>query len=302
MDKVKKFCEKIIVPSKITKGIIISMLFSLVVSAIAAKCFRFVLLNDNQLLYLFSAMAQVIAGLLGLTLTSYTFFVGKFQQDADDKLQQDDSEYEAAKSLTRQYYGMIISISVVCGVTILACVLGIIFLSRGFFNGYAFIIDVSVCLFCVGFVSILFFGISILDPDKITKELAHEVLKFGIRYGSYDDSFKNMGVFLTHYISLEKIITEFATEIMKRFPASNRYKPYDEKPIKKPMILQSMDVLVRSEQISPDERAEINNLRKVRNALVHELDVHVSDKQCKLIAGIYGELKDRYSAYLERTA
>ena len=38
------------------------------------------LLNENQLLYLFSSMAQIIGGVFGLTLTAYVFFVDKFKE------------------------------------------------------------------------------------------------------------------------------------------------------------------------------------------------------------------------------
>ena len=297
MGKVNEYLKKVVMPSKIKMGIRIGMIGSLVASVIAAIYFRLVLLNEEQLLYLFFAMAQVIAGLFGLTLTAYTFFADKFQQQADD------SEYEAVTSLVNQYYGMIISISLICGVTILTCVLGIIFLSHSSVCWYAFIIDVSVCWFCVACVSILFFGISILDPEKIKKELSEKVLKFESQddneagKNNGQDSNANRDIeFLQHYISLEKTIIDFAEKILKSQTfqplQGNHYKQY-----KKPRVLQAMDILVRSEKISANKYEEINNLRQIRNALVHQMDVHVSTKQYECIVSLYNELHALYASY-----
>lgn len=304
MGKMKEYLKKVVMPSKIKMGIRISMTGSLLASVIAAIYFRLVLLNEEQLLYLFSAMAQVIAGLFGLTLTAYTFFADKFQQQADD------SEYEAVTSLVKQYYSMIIPISFICGVTILTCVLGIIFLSYGSVGWYAFIIDISVCWFCVGCVSILFFGISILDPEKIQKELSEKVLEFDKSDGQDDNkSGENTGQdgntsgdiefkFLQYYISLEKTIIDFAEKILEnrnqtfQLQEGNHYKQY-----KKPRILQAMDILLRSEKISVEKCKEINDFRQIRNALVHQVDVHVSQEQYKRIVSLYNDLHESYKNY-----
>ena len=61
----------------------------LVISVIAATLINAILvvsdiiifwLNENQFLYLFSCMAQVIGGVFGLTLTAYVFFVDNFRK------------------------------------------------------------------------------------------------------------------------------------------------------------------------------------------------------------------------------
>ena len=60
-------------------GIIGSAVLSIIASFLCHPKF---LLNENQLLYLFSSMAQIIGSVFGLTLTAYVFFVDKFRESA----------------------------------------------------------------------------------------------------------------------------------------------------------------------------------------------------------------------------
>ena len=106
-----------------SKILVVSVVVATILNAIffASETTIF-LLNENQLLYLFSAMAQVIGGVFGLTLTAYVFFVDKFKESTDG----DDTLYDAATSILSRYFRTLISLAICTGVIVLLCVFGII--------------------------------------------------------------------------------------------------------------------------------------------------------------------------------
>lgn len=60
-------------------------------------------LNENQVLYLYSTGAQVIAGLFGLTLAGYIFFNDRLEKE----VQADESLYDAVETLKRIITGLL---------------------------------------------------------------------------------------------------------------------------------------------------------------------------------------------------
>ena len=78
-------------------------------------------LNENQVLYLFSTGAQVVAGLFGLTLAGYTFLNDKLEKEAIN----DDPLYDAIEELRKIYYKMIKRIGIIGVISIALCMLNI---------------------------------------------------------------------------------------------------------------------------------------------------------------------------------
>lgn len=127
-------------------------------------CQPLLILNENQILYLFSTIAQVIAGIFGLTLAAYVFFLDKFKASA----QADETYYDATISLVYKYYLMFLLISIICGSVILSSILGISIINTSSNNAVivSFMINQTSILFIIEIISILFFGIMILNPEK----------------------------------------------------------------------------------------------------------------------------------------
>lgn len=244
-----------------------------------------VILNENQLLYLFSAMAQTIGGVFGLTLTAYVFFVDKFKESAKN----DDTYYEATAALLNRYFYILILIAVTCGATIIMCIVGIVVL-HNWIVVYPFIIDESVLLFLIGIISILVFGTMLLDPEKLDKEIA-KMKKQAEEYyqaaGSTESG--DFSDFLKTYNLLEKVIIEFAKECVKG--QTTYYQTY------KPQIIQSLKVLNKSEIINGALLSEINELRMYRNGLVHGVDFNVTQDACSRISEIYNALKHAFDIF-----
>jgi hypothetical protein len=102
--------------------VIIALIFGVPVS-LSSSWFS---LYENQSLYLFSTMAQVVAGLFGLTLTAYVFFADKLRAFS----QKEDDYYEAVDTLLSQYFRNLIIVAVVCWTSFFFSVFAIIMLSQ----------------------------------------------------------------------------------------------------------------------------------------------------------------------------
>lgn len=240
-------------------------------------------LNENQLLYLFSAMAQVVGAVFTLTLTAYVFFVGKFRESTNSE----EMYFDATTSILNKLFHSLIMISITCGLTILLCIVGIIFL-HNCDCVYNFVINESVFLFSICIVSTLFFGVMLLDPSKIDKEIvllkkkADEYFK-----GLNTDTPGDFSDFLKSYNMLEKTAIDFAEECTSN---QNNYN-------NKPHIIQSLKVLQQNEIINNRLFVEINELRMYRNALVHGMDFNVSQNICNRISEIQEALHRALSVY-----
>lgn len=147
-------------------AILLSCTTATVLSIIFTKHIHLFILNENQLLYLFSAMAQVMGSVFRLTLTAYVFFVDKFRKLTNG----DDTLYDAVIALLNSYFQSLIVLVAVCAVVIILCVIGIIDLQNGM-EIYSFIINESVQIFVIGIIAILIFGIMLLNPGKLDNKL-----------------------------------------------------------------------------------------------------------------------------------
>ena len=247
----------------------------------------FFALNENQLLYLFSLMAQVVASIFGLTLTAFVFFSEKFRESAKG----DDTYYDAIISLLNRFFLMLIIIAITCGVAIIFCVSGIIAL-HNWIALYPFIINESVFLFVISIISVLIFGMMLLDPGKLDKEIAKMKLAADQYYRDANSDETQLGDFrdfLKSYNSLENIIVSIAEQFMQT-PNYTTYTSNNPRKFK-PLIIQSLKALLAGGIINDHLYGELHNLRMYRNALVHGDDFTISLAVCNRIAEIEAALK-----------
>lgn len=272
--------------SLFSKILLLSLGISTILCVIFSVCCNVIfLLNENQLLYLFSAMAQVISGVFGLTLTAYVFFVDKFKESAKDN----DILYDATTTLLNRYFHNLILLAITCGLIIFLCIIGIIDL-HNWMVVYPFIINESVSLFLIGIVAVLTFGTMLLDPGKLDKEIK-KMKKSAEKYyqseaSSISGDFRD---FLKTYNLLEHLIIDFAEECIKE---RKDYR-YDYRP----QIIQSIKVLNLCQIINGSLMNEINELRMYRNGLVHGVDFNVTQDVCERISVIYNTLQHAFEVF-----
>ena len=243
------------------------------------------LLNENQLLYLFSSMAQIIGGVFGLTLTAYVFFVDKFKEST----QGDDTYYDATLAILRRFFQTLVTIAISCGLTILLCILGITAL-HNWTTVYPFIINQCVLLFVLSLISVLTFGGMLLDPDKLDKEVKRQLHLAAAN--TVTDKAGDFTEFLKYYNLLQEVIINFAKSLVYNKEVNIfEFRQY------KPQIIQSLRVLAIKEVINGTLREEIDNLRMYRNGLVHGINFSISQSVIDRVVKIYKAIDNAYEAY-----
>ena len=243
------------------------------------------LLNENQLLYLFSSMAQIIGSVFGLTLTAYVFFVDKFKEST----QGDDTYYDATLAILRRFYQTLVTIAISCGLTILLCILGITAL-HNWTTVYPFIINQCVLLFVLSLISVLTFGGMLLDPNKLDKEVERQLQH--ATANTVTDKAGDFTEFLKYYNLLQEVIINFAQSLVYNKEVNIfEFRQY------KPQIIQSLRVLAIKEVINGALREEIDNLRMYRNGLVHGINFSISQSVIDRVIRIYKAIENAYEAY-----
>jgi len=263
--------------------VIIALIFGVPVS-LSSSWFS---LYENQSLYLFSTMAQVVAGLFGLTLTAYVFFADKLRAFS----QKEDDYYEAVDTLLSQYFRNLIIVAVVCWTSFFFSVFAIIMLSQPSAI-YNYFVKQSTVLFFASITLILAFGVAMLDPKKLAKETTRQKLEAERRYTLTEPKTQaDLGEFLRTYNQLEQLIIDFAGELVRN----------DQRNVTgfRPRILESMAVLGMHEIIYTELRSNIDELRRYRNGLVHGTDLTVSVPILNRLTEIYQDLETIHTMFME---
>lgn len=263
--------------------VIIALIFGVPVS-LSSSWFS---LYENQSLYLFSTMAQVVAGLFGLTLTAYVFFADKLRAFS----QKEDDYYEAVDTLLSQYFRNLIIVAVVCWTSFFFSVFAIIMLLQPSAI-YNYFVKQSTVLFFASITLILAFGVAMLDPKKLAKETTRQKLEAEKRYTLTEPKTQaDLGEFLRTYNQLEQLIIDFAGELVRN----------DQRNVTgfRPRILESMAVLGMHEIIYTELRSNIDELRRYRNGLVHGTDLTVSVPILNRLTEIYQDLETIHTMFME---
>lgn len=151
---------------------------------------------------LFTA-TEVIAGLYGLTLTGYIFFLDRLQQKADD----DELLEDIIALLKKRYHNMVLILSALCFIVILSAFSFIIYRPEsGILPDYTYNFWGYETLFFV-FVVLsfnIYFVIIVVDPDKIPRVS----LQYKQKLSNSDTEFGSLQEFLQDYEDIEQILME----------------------------------------------------------------------------------------------
>ncbi|WP_156844524.1 hypothetical protein [Leptospira wolffii] len=216
-------------------------------------------LNESQVLYFFSTAAQSIAGLLGLTLTAYTFLRNELDREAAD----DESVEDSVIALKKKYFLWIILMSFVGSFAIILSLINIAVEDDSRLYDYLSILfSTSGFLIFFEVLVIMFFAIDILNPRKlenITQLLKENLLGDTITQAG---DFSN---FLSNFNRIERVLQNFAREFgqpnsPKQFQLSNR---------------RIAELLYQKEQISKELLLDLQKLIQYRNFTVHSSEIFV---------------------------
>lgn len=243
---------------------LISFVISSVISLLKIELF---ILNENQLLYLFSMSGQVASGIFALTLTSYIFFADKLKEAGSNST----TYWEASLELRRKFFIDLLHIAFLVILTVCFSTIGILLLNSNC-KTLNFCINFSVFLFLLSTISIVFFGIVLLNPDLLDEE----TLKLGeeakVSLNLNDDAETvELSQFLREYNLLEDSIF-VATENVMTLASEEKISIKHQRSYQKLPIIQSINILRRTGRLSKEVCSEVHELRKYRNSIVHSLD------------------------------
>lgn len=239
-----------------------------------------IFLTENQILYLMSTMAQVVAGLFGLVLAAYAIIDPKLKAEGD----RDDDVKESLDILRKSYFDNIILLSIFCVVTITSCLLTLGFFETVSSKIIPILLNQSSILCVVSIILFLVFGCSLLNPNAISDLNSKALEKVNDGYENVDLEFKP---FIEFYNRLETLIFTYASELIdqeieytSKYNAKGKYM--------RMQIFQALDILRMHEIINDDIYAKLDELRRYRNALVHSIN------GIKVNSVIYDELQKMY--------
>ena len=224
------------------------------------------LLDDTQILYLFSTSAQVLAGIYGLTLTGFIFFRNELSREEFD----DESLAEAIESLKLRYFKLLMFITAFSIFTILASNLVISIESNKSFPIRSLLMNIGQVSFIVNLFIIAYFIFDVIAPKRIEK--ASRKLQKVVDPFDVGDKSGSLEEFLTNFNQIEYILQKygqaFQAEMLGEHIPSRRRIPNGK----------LAEIILRAERIDHDLFNEIRRLITLRNSIVHGAEPIVSSK------------------------
>lgn len=237
-------------------------------------------LNENQILYLFSAASQVIAAIYGLIITGYIFL----RNELDRKADKDESFEEIVLLLKTDYFSSIVNISIVTLVSILLCFLVIVAETLNNKGLTSFLFNLSAPTIITDLILIITFVIKILNPNSL--EIASNKLR-EITTKSESNNKGSLEDFLKNYNQIEYILEKYGTAF-----SSTEYQDYDS--IRRKRIAKSklVNILFNEQKIDSLLRNNLIELISFRNSIIHGTDLFVSKEDVELSEQILSQLKE----------
>lgn len=227
-----------------------------------------------------STCSEVIAGMYGITLTGYIFFADRFQ----DTSREDESLYDVVQALLIRYNhmaGLISLMSMVC----IVLGEGIVLYGANTLlpdRIYRFWVDETLLLFFWTFDFILYFVISVLDPQKVNRISSQKKGKL-----SGDAEMGDLQEFLADYKAIETALFT----LMDRLISSSPFIPGSTG--KKPRTVYTLETLRNYSRISFQLWRKLEQLRQYYNLTIHDPNLTVTREMCDLAKEVRSDLEEK---------
>jgi len=240
-----------------------AVIFSLVAS-VGGVLNKIILLNESQILYLFSTSAQVLAGVYGLTLTGFIFLRNELSREELE----DETLSEAIDSLKRRYYTLLVFITILVLASVAVSNLAISSASSGRDTLNSVLINTGQSLFAVSLAAIAYFIFDIASPGRI--EIASRALQNIVDPAHDAPARGGLEDFLRNYNQIEALLAEYG------FSSSLALVSYSAKPVRRMSNARLAEILMRNGRISKSLFTRIRDLITLRNSIIHGADPVVS--------------------------
>lgn len=224
-----------------------------------------------------STCSEVIAGMYGITLTGYIFFADRFQNLSKE----DESLYDAVQALLVRYNRMAGMQSLLCLVCIVCGQMVVLYgnntlLPEGL---YRFLVNEILLMFFVTIDIILYFVISVLDPNKISRISTQKMAKL-----TKDQESGDPDAFLADWTAIESELRKHRQNLVNTF----RFVPSGKN---KPEIVHTLELLRNYGRIGHGLWRELEKLRQYHNLALHDISATVSREMCELAKKVRAELE-----------
>jgi len=245
-------------------SLVLLIFISLITSFIGLKT-PLLILNENQILYLYSTSAQVLAGVYGLTLTGFIFFRNELSREELE----DDTLTEAVESLKNRYFKILMFITILSIFTLLMSNLVISSESKKNSPLTAITMNIGQSSFVVNLLVIAYFIFDVISPKRIEKE--SKSIQQKVDPLPADDVRGSLEDFLTNYNTLEYILQKYGQAYQSEFEnSSGRTR-------RRISNVRLAEFILRAEKIDYRLFEEIKNLVTLRNSIIHGAEPVVSE-------------------------
>lgn len=258
---------------------LILFIFFAFTSIILAFVYPIFSLNENQILYFFSASSQVIAAIYGLIITGYIFL----RNELDRKAESDETLEEVISVLKTDYFSSIKKISIVTVLSITSCLLVIVNENSEITYTTDILINLSGSLILTELIIIASFVIKILNPENI--EIVSDRIRNEIST-SNDGEKGSIEQFLKNYNQIEYIITKYGTV---NEPTVNDYKSARAKRFSNVKLAK---ILKQDGRINNDLMTKLIQLISFRNSFIHGRDLTLNQKDVEISSEVLAELQE----------
>lgn len=237
-------------------------------------------LNENQVLYLFSTSAQVIAAIYGLTLTGFLFFRNELSREAAE----DETLAEAIGQLKSRYFSLLVFITLLVGLTLFLSNAAISYEADARTTFTTILINAGQSALAVSFVAIAVFVFDVIAPQRIEK--ASQKLKDDLDPATTRDLRGSLEIFLTNYNRIEALLIDAGALYQ-----SGTMATYESRSPKRMSNARLAELLVRSERIDKTLFHNLRELITLRNAIIHGAEPVVSQEIVNMSAQVLAELQ-----------
>ena len=236
-------------------------------------------LNENQILYLFSTSAQVLAGIYGLTLTGFIFFRNELNREE----QEDETLVDATESLKRRYFTLLIFITLLVLLTLALSNLAISSESSAHRSVNTLLINCGQSAFATSLLAIAYFVFDVISPNRIA--VASRALQDAVDPTHGNDIKGSLEEFVRNYNQIEGLLFNYG------YSSDLTTSPYTSKTFRRTSNVRLAEILLRNGRIDKALFARIRELITLRNSIIHGADPVVSAEIVAITGHVLEELR-----------
>ena len=223
--------------------------------------------------------AEVVAGLYGLTLTGYIFFLDRLQQKAEN----DEYLEDIIALLKKRYHNMVLILSVICFVVIASSFSFVIYdagcgmIPEEVYRFWGF---ETILLVLGALLFNIYFVITVVDPDKLSRAS----LRYKQKLSDSDTEFGSLQEFLQDYEDIEQLLMEKGKGLAVSHLGTNPWKAIKH--------LNGKERIEIRKIVSDPLLKNLTKLSQYYSYMVFSQEMTVTKEMCELAKTVKAELEN----------